>query len=404
METPLLAQPATEGIGPPRFEFDTDEPEGLYDYASMFRRLNVGDALESGLASAAEDGSDDGEPSPGGVRPKVVQLIVRERGAPSGRTAHELSLEVTLRNSAQTGHEPRTPEDAEGIDLKVTSGPEGEGRMNVSFSFSGLPVDSALELARFARALYRTHGTLSLRDTEDGEESSIGDLPVDVPASVAEENDDRLSALEALVELEDFVGERLTIPANSDKVALRDVSVLVDVVRSGTAVLPVAGFDVPVPPSTVREFLGRFDERGELVLALGAEGQAGPIDVLGPEIFLGPCRYIVQGARLVNSRAELEVWLSQNPRPGDAITLSWKPLEGYPVFMQYLDWPKPSRGWVEANISAFEEANGVDSADFERAYRSGEAWTNEVDRADIWLTLIDSRQALLGSPDPEDET
>ncbi|MDP9475528.1 MAG: hypothetical protein M3R38_07525, partial [Actinomycetota bacterium] len=209
----------------------------------------------------------------------------------------------------------------------MTSGPEGEGRMNVSFSFLGLPVDSALALARFARALYWTDGTLSLRDTEDGEELLIGDLPIDVPASVAEENDDRLSALEALGELEDFVGKRLTIPAKSDKAALRDVSVLVDVVRSGTAVLPVASFDVPVPPSTVRELLDRFDERGELELAWGVEGQAGPIDVLGPEIFLGPCRYIVQGIRLLNSRTELEAWLSQNPQPGDDITLSWKPME-----------------------------------------------------------------------------
>lgn len=401
VEMPLLTQPETEGFGPPRFEFDPNAPGFQSDYESLFHALDMEDTLDWGPARYGPDANE--VLLTGTDRQMVLQLIVREKGAPRDRAAHELSFEATLRYDEGSGYELKTPEGTEAVKLTATSGAGLGGRLDLSFSFAGLPVASALSLARFAKALYRTEGTLYLRDAGDGEELTVGDLPTNVPASVAEENDDRLSALEALSELEGLVGERLTIPpSGSNRDALRAVSALVDAVRSGTAVLPVAGFDVPVPAATVREFLGRFDERGELELAWGAEGQAGPIDVLGPEIFLGPCRYVVQGARLVNAKAELEAWLSRDPRPGDAMTLSWQPLEGYPVLMQYLDWPKPSRAWVQVNIEAFEEANGVDSAAFERAYRGDEAWTDKVDRADIWMTLIDSRRAMLEPPESAD--
>lgn len=401
MRTPLLQQPESEGFGPPTFEFGADEFWDLEDYAAIFRNVVLDDGLASGFVSGAEDGFGNSVRSHQDEQLMAVGLVVREKGARGETSAHVLSFGAVLSGTWNSGFLLRSLDEVEGLDFAVTSGGTGGGRVSMTFSFLGLPVGQALVLARFAKLLHRTEGTLSLRDAADGDELLLGELPLDVPPSVAEENDDRLAVLEALMELEGHVGERLTIPASPDADALRAIAGLAAAVRSGSVVLPVASFDVPVPASTVREWLQLFDAQGHLELAWGADGQAGPIDVLGPEIHLGPCRYYVQGARLVNDRSELETWLSGSPKPGATISLSWKPLEGTLVVMQYLDWPKPSPRWVEANLRAFEDANDAESAVFEQAYRNGEAWAREVDRADIWMTLIDSRRALLDSSRPE---
>jgi hypothetical protein len=391
----------TGGFGPPTFVFGADVYTDLPDYETIFRNVVLADQTSADLASGAEDASGSAKLTRQGQQLMAVQLVVREQDAPPGGAAHLLSFGATLSGTWDSGYLLRSLEEVRGVDFMVTSEAAGGGRVAVTFSFLGLPVGHALMLARYAKLLYRTEGTLSLRDAEDGEELLLGDLPLEVPPSVAQENDDRVAALEALSELEDHIGEQLTLPAEPDEANLRDIAVLVAAVRSGSAVLPVVGFDVSVPAGTVREWLPLFDEQGELRLSWGAEGQAAPIDVLGPEIFLGPCRYYVQGARLVNDKSELVAWLRRNPAPDEALTLSWKPLEDSLVLMQYLDWPKPSLTWVGRNIVAFEEANDVDSETFERAYRSGAPWTLEVDRADIWMTLIDSRKALLDSARPE---
>ncbi len=53
MVAPTLPQPASRGLGPPTFEFDTSETRTSPDYASVFRGLDAVASLGVDLSSAA---------------------------------------------------------------------------------------------------------------------------------------------------------------------------------------------------------------------------------------------------------------------------------------------------------------------------------------------------------------
>lgn len=307
------------------------------------------------------------------------------------------SLEVPLlRKKVARGVRLATPEDAEGIEFVLEFGTEGKGRLELDVRYAGLALEKALSYARFVSLLHSPEGILYMSSPEQGEERlELFRLPLPLDGSRKDEAEDRLRFLEALDEVSGATGVEFVYPAEVEDEDLRNLNHVLKAIRGGWVALPVKDFTTPMGRDGVENVLGlAAREEGGVFKSLAMTAEWEQIEVFGSWVDLGPSMRYVSGARLLTPRPEMERWLASEPADG-SFDIRWAPMESARVHVFYNEWPRPSRPAIREDLRAFEEASGVSSEEFRRAWEAGEEWTRGVEGGDVWITLINAERYLL---------
>ncbi|CAN5912059.1 hypothetical protein BH23ACT11_BH23ACT11_05020 [soil metagenome] len=288
-----------------------------------------------------------------------------------------------------------TPDSAEGIEFALKIGTHRQGQLDLNVRYAGLPLDKALSYASFVSALHSSKGALYIAEPQQNSERfELFRLPLPLDNSRKSESEDMVRFLEALREVSEATGTKLVYPAEVKDEDLRKLNHILGAIRGGWVALPVIDFTTPLERDGIKNVLNLVAQEGEVLKSLAMTAEWERVKIFNAWVNLGPSIRYVSGARLLTPRSEMEQWLDSGPAD-ESFDVRWKPVEEARVHVFYNEWPKPSLRATREDIKAFEEETGRTSEEFRAAWDAGEAWTQEVEDGDIWLSLLDAERHLL---------
>jgi hypothetical protein len=289
-----------------------------------------------------------------------------------------------------------TPGTVQGFKLAMRISATGQGNLQLQTDYTGLDAGMILSYARFVDALRREEGRFTVS-------AYVGPMPlhlvtVDLPLPFEESDRERsrqeLRFWGAVHEVSRETSMKLICPAEIIEEDLRNLNVLLGVVRSGWVVERVKGFTIPPTEETAENFLRIVEQEGDVLGALALVTERESYKIFGVEIDLGRCIRHITKARLLTPLDEIRAWIASDSAQREPLITRWEPVAGAPLHMLFPEWPKPSLDRVRDDLKAFENEYGMDTDDFRQAWESEEPNVREIEDGDIWLTLSDIERAL----------
>ena len=220
------------------------------------------------------------------------------------------------------------------------------------------------------------------------------DLPLPFKESDRERSRQELRFWGAVYEVSRETGIKLVCPVEITEEDLRNLNVVLGVVRSGWVVERVKNFTIPATEETAEYFLRIVEQEGDVLGTLALITERESYKIFGVEIELGRCFRHITKARLLTPLDEIRAWTAPDPAQREPLITRWEPVAGAAVHMLFPEWPKPSLDRVRVDLKAFEDEYGMETDDFRRAWEAEEPSVREIEDGDIWLTLSDIEQAL----------